>query len=200
MWVRRNKTALTHVSSSFLVILLFFRLSIRPSTFFLKWRIILTGNAPDWHEDLLHHVTPSLMSIVLRPGNHHVICQYKNPFIRRWILYCLLWYSSLWWWKKYLFTCGANVDDHEKKLSFLVSCSFGNTKGMNWSKTAISDYCANVYKQVDDCFGKDTSSIFCHTMGNFNQKKEHLYRMQTSLFRKITVCPCYDNVLLYNNV
>ena len=145
-------------------------------------------------------VTPSLTSIVLRPGNHHVICQYNNPFIRRWVLYCLLWYSSLWWWKKYSFTCGANVDDHEKKLSFLVSCSFGNTKGMNWSKTAISDYCANVYKQVDDGFGKDTSSIFCHTMGNFNQKNEHLYRMQTSLFRKITVCPCYDNVLLYKNV
>lgn len=123
-----------------------------------------------------------------------------NPFIRRWVLYCLLWYSSLWWWKKYSFTCGANVDDHEKKLSFLVSCSFGNTKGMNWSKTAISDYCANVYKQADDGFGKDTFSIFCHTMGNFNQKNEHLYRMQTSLFRKITVCPCYDNVLLYNNV
>ena len=179
MWVRRNKTALTHVSSSFLSFCFF---SDFPEHLLLKvtyhpyWKCAVhysaevIDGAPDWHEDLLHHVTPSLMSIVLRPGNHHVICQYKNPFIRRWVLYCLLWYSSLWWWKKYSFTCGANVDDHEKKLSFLVSCSFGNTKGMNWSKTAISDYCTNVYKQVDDGFGKDTSSIFCHTMGNFNQK------------------------------
>lgn len=75
----------------------------------VRYSAEVIDGAPDWHEDLLHHVTPSLMSIVLRPGNHHVICQYKNPFIRRWVLYCLLWYSSLWWWKKYSFTCGANV-------------------------------------------------------------------------------------------
>ena len=92
MWVRRNKTALTHVSSSFLSFCFF---SDFPEHLLLKvtyhpyWKCAVhysaevIDGAPDWHEDLLHHVTPSLMSIVLRPGNHHVICQYKNPFIRR---------------------------------------------------------------------------------------------------------------------
>ncbi|PFX18222.1 hypothetical protein AWC38_SpisGene17414 [Stylophora pistillata] len=39
--------------------------------------------ARDWHEVLVHHVTPSLMSIVLPPGKHHVICQYKNPICQK---------------------------------------------------------------------------------------------------------------------
>ncbi|RMX48607.1 hypothetical protein pdam_00008032, partial [Pocillopora damicornis] len=49
----------------------------------VRYSAEVIDGAPDWHEDLLHHVTPSLLSIVLRPGNHHVIYQYKNPFIRR---------------------------------------------------------------------------------------------------------------------
>lgn len=31
----------------------------------------------------MHHVTPNLMSVVLPPGKHHVICQYKNPIYQK---------------------------------------------------------------------------------------------------------------------
>ena len=47
----------------------------------VRYSAEVIDGAPDWHEDLLHHVTPSLLSIVLRPGNHHVIYQYKYKSI-----------------------------------------------------------------------------------------------------------------------
>lgn len=42
-----------------------------------------TDSTRDWLEVPVHHVTPNLMSVVLPPGKHHVICQYKNPIYQK---------------------------------------------------------------------------------------------------------------------
>ncbi|XP_048588523.1 uncharacterized protein LOC116617869 isoform X2 [Nematostella vectensis] len=36
-----------------------------------------------WTEVPIHHVTPNLMSIVLPPGRHHVICSFHNPLYQK---------------------------------------------------------------------------------------------------------------------
>lgn len=36
-----------------------------------------------WKEVQVHHVTPNLMSIVLPPGRHEVVCSYSNPLYQK---------------------------------------------------------------------------------------------------------------------
>jgi hypothetical protein len=36
-----------------------------------------------WHEVEVNHVTPNLMSIILPPGRHEVICSYSNPWYQK---------------------------------------------------------------------------------------------------------------------